>query len=66
VVGDIHGQLPDLLRVLDIGGRPRDPPIGTAGDDRDPYSPQYLFLGDYVDRGLYSTEVMHLFTYILH
>lgn len=44
VVGDIHGNLHDLLRILNDGGNP-----GTT---------QYLFLGDYVDRGQFSTETI--------
>ncbi|KAI8806649.1 Metallo-dependent phosphatase-like protein [Cladochytrium replicatum] len=46
VVGDIHGQYPDLLRVFDMCGYPP-----TAN---------YLFLGDYVDRGKQSLETILL------
>ncbi|EAX81196.1 Ser/Thr protein phosphatase, putative [Trichomonas vaginalis G3] len=46
VVGDIHGNLHDLLRILKINGLPPDT--------------YYIFLGDYVDRGEYSIEVISL------
>jgi len=47
VVGDIHGQYFDLLRIFDHAGFPSA-------------SKNYLFIGDYVDRGKQSVEVISL------
>ena len=46
VVGDLHGQYFDLLNMLQKAGEP-----GTIN---------YLFLGDYVDRGVLGIEVILL------
>jgi len=44
IVGDLHGQFYDLVHMLEKAGDPQDI--------------NYLFLGDYVDRGIYGLEVV--------
>ncbi len=54
VFGDIHGQYQDLMRFFDLWGTPSDDATG----DIEAYD--YLFLGDYVDRGSHSLETICL------
>jgi protein phosphatase len=55
IFGDIHGQLADLNKLFETFGAPTDEqPYG------DIESTDYLFLGDYVDRGNRSLEVVLL------
>lgn len=57
VFGDIHGQYSDLMRFFDLWGAPCNPEEGKINID-DNYN--YVFLGDYVDRGNHSLETICL------
>ncbi|GMT33398.1 hypothetical protein PFISCL1PPCAC_24695, partial [Pristionchus fissidentatus] len=52
-VGDIHGQYNDLLRMFNAFNDPKNP-------SRKPgyVTSRYVFMGDYVDRGKQSLEVL--------
>ena len=46
VIGDIHGQWHDFIEILKIGGPPPDT--------------NFVFMGDFVDRGYHSVECVSL------
>lgn len=53
VVGDLHGQYFDFLNMLDI--------IKQTTQNKDNNNRKLMFLGDYVDRGCHSVElIVHL------
>ena len=46
IVGDVHGQYYDLVSLLE--------------KNKEPGETNFVFLGDYVDRGVYGVEIMLL------
>ena len=58
ICGDIHGQFHDLKELFRIGkNRIRYLKCEIGGT---PPDTNYLFMGDYVDRGYYSVETFLL------
>ena len=55
VFGNLHGQYQDLMRFFDVYKGPM-----SEAENGDIESFGYLFLGNYVDRGCFSLEVICL------
>lgn len=52
IVGDIHGQFRDFMKILSIISSKYSDLYNCLTSD------SLLFLGDYVDRGFYAIEVL--------
>lgn len=63
IVGDIHGQYYDLIHMFEKVVDPRNIP-SYIYSTLFYCSTKLLFLGDYVDRGIFSIEVL-IFLYTL-
>ena len=55
IFGDIHGQYSDLMRLFALCGAPNDLPGEGDIENFD-----YLFLGNYLGRGIHCLEVLFL------
>ena len=56
IFGDLHGQYADLMRFFDLYGAPSD--NKREGGDLEGFD--YLFIGDFIDRGSHSLETICL------
>ncbi len=54
VFGDIHGQIKDLMKFFEFWGEPSEEVNG------DIHAIDYLFLGDFIDRGIFSLDTICL------
>jgi hypothetical protein len=55
IFGDIHGQFTDLMTFFNLYGTPHE-----NGERKDIENYDYVFLGDFVDRGSHSLETICL------
>jgi len=55
IFGDIHGQFTDLMSFFALYGTPHE-----NGKKKDIENFDYIFLGDFVDRGSHSLETICL------